>query len=330
MNHLEQIKKIGKLRAWGPLVVGVVIFSLIFFTVDIRQFFDLLLNMQLLYLLPLFVTSIVHLYLTATKWRIVALRLGSKPPRDFPYFRIVVMGALASIVFPTSVASLGIRGASLSHSNNYGYGKGFFSVLYDYVFDFGIYLVFFLPWLGVALGFFGNNGLLVLSVPCLLLYFLLFGLLFRFVFPLMGKVFTIIPKFKELGSLTRVEENRESLFDLKTSLTLCLLSSVRFLVMVLRAWFVVLALNLDLDWSMVLFSMPVGQLSGIVALTPGGLGIVEWGWIGGLKLLGTATEVAGPLTLAHRILAALSIMVLAIPVLIIWSNRRQGHRKLAA
>jgi len=85
-------------------------------------------------------------------------------------------------------------------------------------------------------------------------------------------------------------------------MALLLLSSLRYLVLATRAALVVWCAVLPLVWWMPAMTLPLAQLSTLLAVTPGNLGITEWGWSGALAWLGAPMAAAASFVLVHRVL----------------------------
>ena len=90
-----------------------------------------------------------------------------------------------------------------------------------------------------------------------------------------------------------------------------------YAVSVLRSWIfttrgvlVAYAANLPIAWSYIYFSTAAIYIVGMFAVTPSGLGIVEWSWIGVLSGFGVPTEVGAQFSLITRVLVTLFILIL--------------------
>jgi uncharacterized membrane protein YbhN (UPF0104 family) len=82
--------------------------------------------------------------------------------------------------------------------------------------------------------------------------------------------------------------------------------------LVLRLQFLAFALGAMIPIEIVLIGMVIFQLSWLLAVTPGGIGIAEWGWVGILVRYGFGTSDAVLLSIAFRIyLVIFSLFVLS-------------------
>lgn len=79
------------------------------------------------------------------------------------------------------------------------------------------------------------------------------------------------------------------------------LSLLRFATVVLQFWGFAGAVGVELSWDQITTATPVAQLAGMLGLTPGGLGILEGGWFGGLGWVGVDATAIGLFVLAQRV-----------------------------
>lgn len=79
-------------------------------------------------------------------------------------------------------------------------------------------------------------------------------------------------------------------------------SALRVVVVIARLVAGAPALSLAIDWASIAATAPVVALLMIVPLTPGNLGIAEWGWVGVLAYGGTDPVEAGLMAVGFRLL----------------------------
>lgn len=78
-------------------------------------------------------------------------------------------------------------------------------------------------------------------------------------------------------------------------------SLARFATVVLQFWGIANAVGLGLRWFEISAATPIAQLAGMLGLTPGGLGILEAGWAGGLGWVGLDAVAISLFVLAQRL-----------------------------
>jgi uncharacterized membrane protein YbhN (UPF0104 family) len=82
-------------------------------------------------------------------------------------------------------------------------------------------------------------------------------------------------------------------------------------VLALSFYFMGDAVRLEANWSAFLASYPLAQLSLIIALAPGGLGIFDLGWLGLLQLSGVPESAALTYVIAQRAYVTIYVLILA-------------------
>ena len=96
---------------------------------------------------------------------------------------------------------------------------------------------------------------------------------------------------------------------------LYLLSAIRFALLAAQAVLIVHATGLAVAVSDVLASLPLVQLSLLIAITPASIGIAEWTWSSLLYALGTSLTLASNYALLYRLLGAGTILLVT---LVVW------------
>jgi len=139
-----------------------------------------------------------------------------------------------------------------------------------------------------------------------------FGALLDFGGRCLGGVLRRLP-IKKLRSQPLPEGSRRDIraFSRSQLMALCLLTLAKYVALLARLIFLSAALDLDLPIAALLVGLPLSSLTLLLAITPGGLGVLEGGWYGILALLGTPTEAIGPFLLGRRVYLMLIFAVIA-------------------
>jgi hypothetical protein len=89
--------------------------------------------------------------------------------------------------------------------------------------------------------------------------------------------------------------------DLQLAAKVAGYSVLRFATVVLQFFGIACAVGLALDYVEMTKATPIPQIAGMLGLTPGGLGILEAGWAGGLGWIGLDAVAIGLFALAQRV-----------------------------
>ena len=91
-----------------------------------------------------------------------------------------------------------------------------------------------------------------------------------------------------------------------------LLSLVRYLAVLAQFWAVAAALGVELDPLQIAAATPIGQLAGMIGVTPGALGVQEAGWLGALRWVGLDPLAIGVFVLGQRLVITAYFALLAL------------------
>ncbi len=89
------------------------------------------------------------------------------------------------------------------------------------------------------------------------------------------------------------------------------LSLGRYLAVLVQFWAAAAAVGVVLEARQIAAATPVGQLASMAGFTPGGLGISELGWAGGLTWVGVDAPAVGLFVLTHRLVITASFAIFA-------------------
>ena len=105
------------------------------------------------------------------------------------------------------------------------------------------------------------------------------------------------------------------------------LTTLKYAALVLRAIFLIEALNLSIPIVVVWSALPLVQLSLVLAFTPGALGVLEGGWYAVLLWTGVPQEIIGAFLVGQRLYWTLFATLLLGMSLGVWALLR-GYRAL--
>jgi len=104
------------------------------------------------------------------------------------------------------------------------------------------------------------------------------------------------------------------------------LSVLRYVAVLGQFWAVAAAIGVELNFRTIASAMPIGQLAGLLGVTPGGLGIQEAGWAGAFRWLGVLDDPSiGLFVLSQR---ALIFAFFALLALLSWPWLRRIRARI--
>lgn len=303
------------LRATVGVLLGIGLFS--FFLA--RGWADATSRLSDMRIEPLIGAVLATIGITVTisiRWGMLANALGGRRVAAWhQYYGAYLLSRTAGFFIPKDIADIGGRSLWLTKKRDMSAARATISVLSDRLLDLIIMAVFLLGCLPYWLGWASEVQALILMI--------VLGLGSALVVPRLG---TFLQKLRLSSQLNESSEYRErlGLSEIRTALSsalgdhvvlsyrLYLLSLVKFGLTALRFGLFAEVLNLPISLSLILLAMPIGQLSYLLAFTPGGLGIYEAGWYGLLVQGGVLASNAMIFVVGQRILTFAIVLVLTI------------------
>ena len=269
------------------------------------EYTSAVLNASLRYLSLAFLAYYTSVFLYALRWKLILRGIG----RDAPLMELTK--AIMASIFMNNVTPLSrsggefLRIAWISKRADVPSGISAVSIVYERILETVPVFLLFL----VGASYFSSTE----SLP-----FILLG---------MTGVFIIWTKWDSFVRLSlRVfrtnvtEDEMKGIRDLRrmhdVNLAAIVLSSSVWLLDVLRLKFIGLAFGLDLPWALVALVSIANLILGLVAVTPGGVGIIEGGLIGTLTYFGIPMALALPMTLLERFVSYVASSIVGFIVLL--------------
>ena len=268
-------------------------------------YFSAIEGASLRYLALAFLTYYLSVVLYGVRWKLVLRGVG----RDAP-LKELVKAILASI-FMNNVTPLSRSGGELlrmawvSRRARIPPGVSAVSIVYERILESIPVFVLFL----VGIGYFSSGK----SLPFVLAGILGVALVWikwdTFV-RLSLRVFRTDVSEEELARIMTLRR----MHDL--NLIAILLSSIIWILDVVRLKLIALAFGLDLAWGLLAVISIANLLFGLIAFTPGGIGIIEGGLIGTLTYFGVPMALALPITLLERFVSYVASSIVGLVVLL--------------
>jgi uncharacterized membrane protein YbhN (UPF0104 family) len=281
-------------------------------------------GVRTVWLTAVLASTLLHFILTATKWRLCTGPMIDARSFYGGYFPYTALSALSAQFLPQQVSTLVVRSAALRLHATLPFGKSAVTTLYDQLYDISIPILLtpvallavfhrLVPWYVIGFG-----GFLLLAMGGI------YALGGRYAFTLAFRT----TKFLISRASNKIvpEDEWAYLGDRWLMVKMHALAVLRFFNLWLRVFFVALAFNLDVGAGAILAAFPLVSLSFLIGLTPAGLGIAEWSWVGMLVLFGVAPSVAGSFALGTRALTFVAVVIINLfttPLLVCRGNRRR-------
>jgi uncharacterized membrane protein YbhN (UPF0104 family) len=294
-----------RIKAVLQLLVGVGLFVLVLRWLapnwgELAERIDLHLGWALVGLLGTTIASFV----TAARWKLLAEVMGGTRLPFVTYFYGLVLTRLLGQFTSTAAMDLVGRGLVLrSAGSERGIGHAAMQVVLERTLDAVLPLVL----LGWAIAV-HSNALPMSAAASLLIACVLFvGLAIPLLRPGVHVTLRLYLWLKlHIDRIRRkqIEARADAeplVVDLELSAKVAGLSLLRFASVILQFWGIAATVGIELSWLQITSATSVAQLAGLIGLTPGGLGVLEAGWAGGLSWMGLDTIAISIFVLAQRI-----------------------------
>ena len=301
-----------KWRTLGKWILAVALFALVFYLGDVRE----LLHLEVIwvYALGMFLATFAFILLHTLRWKRIVDALSKRQGTSFlPFYKWMIHSYTLGYIMPKDVSLVSVRTYYLKQHENLPLSASLFSVALDRLLDLVAFLVVVIPSLLFVTGVLSpaiSFIVMALSVGALLLILRwkgeeTFHVLIRFY----RKILTL-PVIRNRIPMGQSEIQGEYSLGRNGFYTVVFWSVGTYLLLVLRFFFTGLALGVDLSLLQSLFVIPVIQISGLVNITPGGLGVLELGSWGALLLIDVPKDQILRFVIGQRVLLTAVLLIL--------------------
>ena len=323
----------GKMRwrTFGKWILAAGLFGLVFYLGDVRE----LLHLQVtwVYVVGIFLATVAFILLHTVRWKKIVDALSNKEGTSFlPFYEWMINSYALGYIMPKDVSLMSVRTYYLKQYENLPLAASLFSVALDRFLDIIVFLVVVTPCLFFVMRILSpatSFMAMALSVVTVLLILRwkgeeVFQLLLRFY----RKILTL-PLIRNRMGAEQLGIQGEYSLGQNDFYTVFTWSVGTYLLLVLRFFFTGLALRVDLSLLQSLFVIPVIQISGLINITPGSLGVLELGSWGALLLIDVPKDQILRFVIGQRILltAVLLLLILLNHLFFFLRRRRQWMRQ---
>lgn len=310
---------LGSLLASIVLAVILVVLLFFFTGLDLRTTVRLLFAVRAQAFAEIVLLMGFNSFLAGEKWRLVVLSFdrigGSDIPRPL-YFALSAIGVALGQVLPVQISTALCRWLGLRAYGGYAFRRGVGATMFEQLFDVLVAgLVALASVVVIATGS-GATGWLIGALLAITGGFALCGVAAALAASLSRRFGQHWRGRTGLAQLL-AGAGTSQLLSPRITRRLFALSVLRFTVLVLVAAASADAVSLNIPLWHLAAAFPFGIFATALALTPGGLGIGEWGLASALHAFGTPLQVGAQWAITCRILAVLASGVCAAAALVV-------------
>ena len=284
-----------------------------FTEVDIEQIVASFYTLNPLYAGLAIVVLIIHTFLTAYKWGLVTQKLtpDNQQPIKF-YFFYTTLGSLTMQFMPQYVGMVMVQNLALRVHKISSFSKGLLSVIYDQFFNLLIPSLLFPASILYVLGYISLPVAVFIWTTTIILTHFIINKWHRSLISFLIKALTWV-KQKKSGkndSQARIATGKDSVLGKQFTLYLYWISVVRYAVWIVRGVLIALAGGFKIKLWAIAFISPIVQLAMLLSFTPANLGLMEFSWIGLLRLFDVPDVSAVKFALMQRFLYIVAVVII--------------------
>lgn len=258
--------------------------------------------------------TFVACVVTSARWKRMAEAMGGTRLPHVAYFHSLALTKVLGQVSSTLVMDLVGRGVALRAAGSQrGLGHAITQAVLERIFDLVLPLMLLAWALAVWWGGLGGAAALASFAAVCGLFVALSGVMLAPLTGLALRVYAALGRARaRLAGGAEVAALEVPAVERRVALDIALLGLARYLAVLGQFWAVAAAVGADIALEAMAGATPIGQLSGMLGVTPGALGIQEAGWAGALRWVGVSAETIALFVLSQRLVITAYFAVLAL------------------
>lgn len=285
-----------------------------------NELYDRCSNIEHSYILLILAFAFLTLLLKSIRWSLIVRILTDKDklPRGF-FFYYTCISTLMTQIISQAFVNIGVKTLSLKYKQNVNVIEGSSTGVIEHVLNILVILASVLPSflfvtkiipipLAIALS-------LILIICILVLTNYYYYLLLKYTYAIISFVYKIIgkiPFLKRFASYDLSFTDATSEIKKTCALKLLIFSVLIYYALLIRYYIYGGALGIDIPFFQLVLTFPIVYIINAIGITPGSIGISEFGWFGVLLFIGVGREDASIYIISQRIFSIISILIVSI------------------
>ena len=212
------------------------------------------------------------------------------------------------------MCNVGVKAASLKIKHKISILDGFYIAVVEHVISFLVVMILLVPSICFVVGVLSASVALLISVAFLLVTYWTFDKYSRFIlksillfFTLFAKLLNKISVRVNMPSLSSANIGLIDVFSLKK---LFAYSFLIYFVFLMQYYVVSVALDIGISLSSFLIIFPFAYFITVFGITPGNLGLSEFGWYACLSIIGIDKEHIAMFVLGQRFIYTMAMLII--------------------
>lgn len=284
----------------------------------LRHLFEKCLGLEVNYILLMLGCTLLTVFMKSSRWSLIVRLLTNKEkfPNGF-FFHYTCLSTLMAFFVSQTFSHLGVKTLSLKYKQDIRVIEGSSTVVIEHILNFLIILASALPsFLFVAKLLPGIPALcasiaLIISIFMVTNYY--YSLMLKYIYAAISFVYKIIGKISFVKRVVNFELSFNApQSDMKkiNALKLLLFSVIIYYGLLIRYYIYAGALHIEVPLLQFILTFPIVYIISIVGITPGAIGIAEFGWFGVLLFIGVGREEASVFVISQRVFSVFSMLII--------------------
>ncbi|NQT25387.1 flippase-like domain-containing protein [candidate division KSB1 bacterium] len=295
-QHKQYLNTMSKsLKNIFLLLIGITIFIIFILEIGSPKHLNMIFNFGWLNTFIVTLLTFIIILIAAFRWYLL-INLQKNSVVSFnPILKASVWARLSSQTTSQIFGDVGMK-MLMAKNINVSFPEIIFSVIWDKSFE-------LLMLISATIGYITITHIFNMEI----LQWLFIPFCFLLLFPLSMLSIFITQLF--LKTKKKMNNNFKPRFSISNAASISILSLMKYILVSFRYYIIIAYFNFQIKFFDVFLGTALTQLGNIVAVTPGGLGFIETGWIGFFKYLNIQDEYLGAFLLTQRMIILLSVFI---------------------
>lgn len=316
----NKITLIVKQSLFAILGITLVYFLIRISGLSFKELFERCANIKFTYILLMIALSFLSIFLKSIRWSLIVRILTDRDkfPRGF-FFYYTCISTLMTQIVSQAFVNIGVKTLSLKYKQNINVIEGSSTGVIEHLLNILIILASALPSFLFVTKLVSPSLAIGLSLMLIIFIFVLtnsyYYLMLKYTYATISFAYNIIgkiPFLKRFASYDLSFSNSTTEIKKTCAMKLLIFSVLIYYALLIRFYIYGGALNIDIPFFQFILTFPIVYIINAIGITPGSIGISEFGWFGVLLFIGVGREDASIYIVSQRIFSIISILIITL------------------
>lgn len=285
-----------------------------------KELYERCANIEYTYILLMIALAFLSLFLKSVRWSLIVRILTDKDefPRGF-FFYYTCISTLMTQIVSQAFVNIGVKTLSLKYKQNISVIEGSSTGVIEHVLNILIILASALPSFLFVTELIPQSLAIGISLMLIIIVFVLtnnyYYLMLKYIYAAILFIYNIIgkiPILKRFAGYDLSFSDSTSEIKKRCAMKLLIFSVLVYYALLIRYYIYGGALNIDIPFFPFILTFPIVYIINAIGITPGSIGISEFGWFGVLLFIGVGKEDASIYIVSQRVFSIISILIISL------------------